>query len=373
MSRGFWTIATFIAIAVSILYLGHYFLYFSLVRFFGIAGLASRTALAGVLLLLPASFIASSILVHRADNFFSRALYYCSALWLGLGFNLLLAFALAWGAWGMARFFLSPPAPAFFGWVAVVAACLEAIYGLWNAAHPRVRTLSVRIKNLPPTWRGRKVAQLSDVHLGCVWRAGFTSRLVAMVNAQSPDLVVITGDLFDGTDGELEKLIAPLRALRAPLGIYFVTGNHETYLGVERTYTALRTTPVKILADERLVIDGLQLIGIGYPEQGQSKDWPRAITDLPGFDSALPSILLYHGPTHITEAKQAGISLQLSGHAHHGQMFPLQFIPRLVYGPYYYGLHREGDYTLYTSGGARTWGPPLRTGNHPEITVFRLE
>jgi predicted MPP superfamily phosphohydrolase len=99
----------------------------------------------------------------------------------------------------------------------------------------------------------------------------------------------------------------------------------------------------------------------------------RAVTDLPGFDPTLPSILLYHSPTHIPQAKEAGISLQLSGHAHHGQIFPIQFISRLVYGKYYHGLHIEVDYTLYASSGAGTWGPTMRTGNHPEIVVIRLE
>jgi hypothetical protein len=130
---------------------------------------------------------------------------------------------------------------------------------------------------------------------------------------------------------------------------------------------------VRILADETVLIDGLQVIGISYPEPGHSKDFARAIAKLPSFDPALPSILLYHSPTHIAEAKAAGVSLQLSGHAHHGQILPIQFISRLVYGRYYHGLHVEGDYTHYASSGAGTWGPTMRTGNHPEIAVIRLE
>jgi hypothetical protein len=371
MSRGYIVIPFFVLIALSILFLSHYFIYFSLTHFFGITAPARRAALAGILFLLPASFIASSILAHWTDNFFSRSVYFCSALWLGVGLTLMVTLTLAWGAWGTAKLFTLSPSPAIFGWAAVALACLYSSYGISNAYYPRVQNITVRIKNLPPAWQGRKVVQLSDLHLGYILRAGFASRLVAMVNAEHPELVVITGDLFDGADGKLEELVAPLNALRAPLEIYFVTGNHETYLGVERAYAALRTAPVKILADEMVVIDGLQVIGISYPERGHSKDFARAIAKLPGFDPALPSILLYHSPTHIAEAKAAGISLQLCGHAHHGQIFPIQFISRLVYGRYYYGLHVEGDYTVYTSSGAGTWGPTMRTGNHPEITVIR--
>jgi hypothetical protein len=373
MSRGHFIIPIFILVAFSILFFSHYFIYLSLVHFFGIAAPARRDALAGIFFLLPATFIATSILAHWADNFFLRALCFVSGLWLGVGLTLILTFALAWGALGMTRLFTHSPSPIFFGWAAVALACLYAAYGVWNAYHPHVRNLTVRIKNLPAAWRGRRLVQLSDVHLGYILRAGFATRLATMVNAANPDLVAITGDLFDGGDGNLAQLIAPLNALRAPLGIYFVTGNHETYLGVERAYAALRTTRVRILANQMAVLDGLQVIGISYPERGHSLDLAQALAKLPGFNSALPSILLYHGPTHIAQAKAAGINLQLSGHAHHGQIFPIQFISRLVYGRYYQGLHIEGNYTLYTSSGAGVWGPTMRTGNKPEIAIIRLE
>ncbi len=373
MLRGFIIIPIFILIAFSILFFSHYFIYFSFVHFFGIAALGLRASLAAVLFLLPVTFIASSILTRHSDNIIRRAIYFLSGLWLGVGLTLALTFALAWGVWGVTELFTGSPSRAIFGWVAVALACLYSGYGVWNAGHPRVRSLAVRVKNLPPAWQGRKIVQFSDVHLGSILRAGFTSRLVAMANGEKPDLVVITGDLFDGGDGELEELVRPLKTLQAPLGVYFVTGNHETYLGVERAYAALGTTPVRVLADERVVLDGLQVVGISYPERGQPMDFAQAIAKLPGFDPALPSILLYHSPTHIAEAKAAGVNLQLSGHAHQGQIFPIQFISRLVYGKYYHGLHVEGDYTLYTSSGAGTWGPALRTGNHPEIVVIRLE
>jgi len=373
MSRGHFVIPIFILIAFSILFFSQYFIYFSFVHFFGIAAPARRDALAGILFLLPATFIATSILTHWTDNFFLRALCFFSGLWLGVGLTLIVTVAAAWGAWGMARLFRHSPSLAFLGWAAVGLACLYSAYGVWNAFHPRVRDLTVRIKNLPPTWQGRRVAQLSDAHLGSILRAGFATRLVTRVNAANPDLVVITGDLFDGGDGNLTELIAPLNALRAPLGVYFVTGNHETYLGVERAYAALRATRARILANQMAVIDGLQLIGISYPERGHSLDLAQALTQLAGFNPALPSILLYHSPTHIAQAKAAGISLQLSGHAHHGQIFPIQFISRLVYGKYYYGLHIEDGYTLYASSGAGTWGPTMRTGNKPEIAIIRLE
>jgi hypothetical protein len=196
---------------------------------------------------------------------------------------------------------------------------------------------------------------------------------VDKVNAQKPSMVLITGDLFDGALGNLEQKVAPLNRLEAPQGIYFVTGNHETYLGAHHALEALRTTPVKVLADECVVVDGLQIIGISYPERGHSLRFAEKIARLKGFNANQPSILLYHAPTQIEAAKAAGINLQLSGHVHQGQLFPLQFVTRLIYGKYHYGLHQEGDFTLYTTSGTGLWGPTMRTGNHPEIVVLELQ
>jgi predicted MPP superfamily phosphohydrolase len=371
--RGFILIPLFILAALSILFLGHYFVYASLLHFFGIVAFEHRAVLALILFLLPASFIASSFLAHWTDGLLTRIVYFCSTLWLGVGLTLFTAFVIAWAAWGVTMAFGRSPDRMWFGLAAVAAALVYSAYGVANAYHPRIVRFTAHVKNLPSSWQGKKVVQLSDVHLGQILGADFLSRAVAKVNAQNPAMVLITGDLFDGADGNLEHLVAPLKRLVAPQGIYFVTGNHETYLGVQRACAALSTTPVRILTDERVEIAGLQLIGISYPERGHSLRFAEKMAKVPGFDPAQPSILLYHSPSQIAEAKAAGINLQLSGHVHQGQIFPLQFITRMIFGRYYHGLHTEGDYTLYTSSGVGVWGPTMRTGNHPEIAVIQLE
>ena len=340
---------------------------------FGAAAADHRFVLAAVLFILPLSFIASAFIAHWSDSLPARVFYFCSTLWLGVGLTLLMAFSLAWVAWGTEHALTGGSSPRPYGVVAVALALLYSAYGIWNAYHPHIVNCTVRIPNLPPHWRGRKIVQISDVHLGRVLGAKFFARVVEKVNAQNPAMVLITGDLFDGADGKLEQLVAPINRLAAPQGVYFVTGNHETYLGVQRSFAALRGTPVKILDDEMAVVEGLQVVGISYPERSHALGFAAKMAKVSGFNPGAPSILLYHSPTQVGEAKAAGVNLQLSGHVHQGQLFPLGFVTRLMFGKYHHGLHAEGNYTIYTSSGTGLWGPTMRTGNHPEIVVITLE
>ena len=372
MPRGLWIIVILLVV-FGLLSGWHYFLYFSTVHFFGIAGKAGRRAVAAFFVLLPACFFVSVFLARQAENSFTRAFSIVSNLWLGIGLALMLFFAVAWAAWGVVRLHNPRPSPAMFGLAVLLLTFLYSGYGVWNASHPRVEKITVKIKNLPPGWRGRKLVQITDLHLGLILGSAFLESVVQQVNAQSPAAVLITGDLFDGDDRGLERFTGPLNAINAPLGVYFVTGNHETYVGVARVLDVLKKTKVRALGDEMVVIDGLQIMGISYPTRGYSRDIAAAIRAVPGFDREKPSILLYHTPTQVPEVKAAGINFQVSGHVHHGQLFPIQLITRLIYGKYDHGLNEEGDFTIYTSAGTGTWGPMMRTGNHPEITVIRLE
>jgi len=358
---------------LTIVFFSHYFLYYSLVRFFQINNSKTKTVLVIVFLILPLSFIVSSIINRWIENSFTSIFYFASGLWLGLAVNLLTAFGLAWILVVILKLLSWRTNLRIMGAMAIVLAFLYAGYGIWNAYHPRIKNITVKIKNLPDNWRGKKAVQLSDIHLGRVLEEKFLQGIVTQVNSINPDIIFITGDLFDGMDGRLDTLIEPINALRAPLGIYFITGNHETYLGVERTYEALEKTNVRILDDEMTTIKGLQIIGVSYPERSISKDVAAAIKKNPDFNPQLASILLYHDPVQIKQIKETGINLQLSGHTHQGQLFPFMFISKLIYKKYYNGLHQEGDYSIYTSSGVGVWGPTMRTGNQPEINVITLE
>ena len=362
----------FIAIAAGLLLGITYFCYYSFVSFFGITAPAARLVTLAIFIFLSLSFIFATLLSHWRENVFTRFYYAASGFWLGLLVNLLMASLAGWIVIAIAGFSGHKASFNTVGGLFFGIALVYSIYGVWNAFNPQVKEISVKIKNLPPGWKGKTIVQLSDVHLGHIYKADFLMKVVKTVNGLKPDMVVITGDLFDGMDGSLPSLVTPLNDLVAPDGVYFITGNHETYLGVGKAFSILEKTRVKILNDEVRDIRGLQLIGVSYPQRGERKSIINTIRNMPGFIPGKPTVLLYHAPVRIAEARAAGVNLQLSGHTHKGQIFPVNFITHAIYKGYDYGLYTMGDYSLYTTDGVGTWGPPMRTGNTPEIVDIKL-
>jgi len=366
----------FAFLGLTLLFGSHFFLYFSGIHFFQITSPKTKGIILAVLALGSVSFFLASLLAHYRENFFSISLYAVAGFWLGLVANLFLASLLLWIFYPLVSRW-NPPATAgvFF-----CLALLLSIYGTWNAFHPKVKNIAVTIPNLPAAWQGKTAVQISDVHLGHLYRSGFAEKLAQKVNAQNPDIVFITGDLFDGMDGSLLNFVRPLGEIKAKQGTFFVTGNHETYLGLDKTFDILEQIQVKTLDDRVATIDGLQIIGYSYPPREEmedpkekSKSLAATVKKMEGFVPGKPTILLHHAPTDIAEAKSLGVNLQLSGHTHKGQLFPFNFITHWIYKGYDYGLRTEGSYSIYTSNGIGTWGPPMRTFNTPEIVTITLQ
>ncbi|MFH0819529.1 MAG: metallophosphoesterase [bacterium] len=365
-------IGLFIILALGILFLVHYFVYFSLVKFFRLEIIKLKLSLALLLFFLPVSFILTSILAHYYDNAFSRFLYFTSGLWLGLVTTIVTFFAVAWLVYGFSRLIAWPIGLGWLGGLALILAVLYSAYGVFNAQNIRVKNITVSIKNLPPEWQGQKVVQISDVHLGHVFRQDFFDKLAREINDLQPAAVFITGDLFDGMGDDFDYVVPALNSIEAPKGIYFVTGNHETYFGVDKVYDILNKTKVKIFQDDMVDVEGLQIIGLNYPKDFTKKQVGEIIKKIPGYNASGPSILLYHSPSKVDEVRRSGIKLQLSGHTHRGQIFPFRYITNLVYHGYDYGLNQLGDYSIYTSSGVGAWGPTMRTDATPEIVVITL-
>lgn len=362
-----------IAIVQTILFLAHWFLYCTWIDFgwpLGHTGvLALRIALAALSLL----FLFSSALAYRFTNPAVSLLYRLSSLWLGLLNFLFFGAILLWLADLILR--LALPAPRelalrpWLGSILLAAAVALSLYGLIHARILRVRRVSVTLERLPASWRGRTALVVSDMHLGHVNGARFAMRVARMAHRLNPDVLFLPGDLFDGMRVEPSVITAPLLELRPPQGIFFVTGNHE-YIGDAEQYLAgLRQNGVRVLSDEQVDVDGLQVIGVDY----RTSTHPIALRQfLQGLDLAhgQASVVLQHVPNRLPIVEQAGASLMLCGHTHGGQMLPFNWITRRAFGKFTYGLQRFGMLQVLTSSGVGTWGPPMRVGAHSEVVLL---
>ncbi|MCC7541301.1 MAG: metallophosphoesterase [Deltaproteobacteria bacterium] len=262
-------------------------------------------------------------------------------------------------------------------WAVVASGGLGAMYGGYRAyAPPEVSEVALRLAKLPRTLDGLTIVQLTDVHVGPYIGRDFIDRLVASANALRPDVVAITGDLVDGDVPTLGPAVSALGNLRARYGTFFVTGNHEYYSGETEWTRFLERLDIVVLRNRRVEIgdDGgkLDLVGVddwgGRSRRRQGYDLEAA---LDGRDPERAAVLLAHQPTNFDVAVARGVDVQLSGHTHGGQMFPMTRLVGLRYA-YNRGLYREGDGHIYVSRGCGFWGPPARLDSPPEIVRLTL-
>lgn len=251
-------------------------------------------------------------------------------------------------------------------------ALLTALASLINARIHRVRKISVSLPNLPDSWQGKSLVLLTDVHVGHILRHGFVRRIVDMTNGLNPEAVLISGDYYDGVHTDADSLAAPLVNLKAPLGAYFVSGNHDSYRELDQHIAALAKAGVKIIDNKFVDLGGLMLVGEGY-DAAESVDSLKSFLKNLSFDRSKPSILLKHVPNNLSAAAEAGISLTLSGHTHKGQLWPGSWITKKVFSIYHSGLQKLGNMLVYTSSGVGTWGPPAKLGSKSEIVQIELK
>jgi len=265
-------------------------------------------------------------------------------------------------------------AVARYGIPAAIAASLAAmVVGALTALRgPRVKEVVVRVPGLYRELEGFRIAQISDLHVGRNIRRAYVERVVERTRALAPDLVALTGDMVDGAVERLGPDVAPLAALAADGRAFFVLGNHDCYSGARDWIACFRRMGARVLLNEHTVIRkrGATLVVGGVVDPAYREARPAiSLDDAPKADFRL---LLAHNPKLAPLGARAGFDLQLSGHTHAGQFFPWTLAVHLVHAPHVAGLSREGDMWVYVSAGTGTWGPPVRLGTSPEITLIRL-
>ncbi|CEG58535.1 metallophosphoesterase [Legionella fallonii] len=243
---------------------------------------------------------------------------------------------------------------------------------------PGVKKIAIPLDNLPQGLNEVSIIQISDLHVGPTIRHCYVDHVVQLANAENPDFIVVTGDLADATAESIEKHLEPLSRLKARHGVYYVTGNHEYYWGIEGWIKKVKQLGFQPLINENQVIavNGVNVLIAGVTDHIGGHFHPSHQPDLKkamqSDEIAQFKILLAHRPDVCFEAEQLGVNLQLSGHTHAGQFFPFNVLLPLAY-KYYRRFNQHGNLRLYVNPGTGYWGPANRFGVPAEITLLTLK
>ncbi|SFF79272.1 hypothetical protein SAMN05421541_12250 [Actinoplanes philippinensis] len=245
-------------------------------------------------------------------------------------------------------------------------------YGVKTATGaPQIDRVQLPMAKLPRAMDGTRLAVVSDIHIGPLTGVNHAQRIVQVINSVNADLVCVVGDLVDGSVAELGRFAAPLAGIESRHGAFFVTGNHEYYSGAEEWVDEVARLGIRPLRNERVAINGLDLAGVNDlsgEDHGDAPDFARALGDR---DTARPVVLMAHQPVAVVEAAPYGVDLQVSGHTHGGQMAPFNLLVKLQQ-PVVSGFGEVDGVPVYVTNGAGFWGPPVRVGAPPQVTVIEL-
>ena len=251
------------------------------------------------------------------------------------------------------------------------------LYSLYNGMkQPTVKTIRLEIRNLPPELDNFSIVHLSDFHITNGSTKKWLRDIVEKINTLTTDIVLISGDMIQCKMKKSFGFHKIFQNLESKYGVFAVTGNHDFYAGIENLETFLKDSGIVLLRNKSIILAKvLRLIGIdddsGFKNNADQKI-PIIVDELMKHDDGMYfNILLYHRPRWFEEFSSKGIDLQLSGHTHGGQFFPVELLVPL-FSKYPYGLYKRRNSYLYTNSGVGYWGPPLRTFSKFEIVEIIL-
>lgn len=372
--------AIFLAVALGVWAAMHGYVFWRLASVPWVSAYFSQRALVWTAAALWAGYPLARFLNSRRLEAVGRPLEFVAANWIGVLFVLFSILCIA-DVVTLGGRLLPGLAPIIRGWAVGVALVLSAAGLVQGLRPPVVREYEVRLAGLPRERDGLVLVGISDLHLGTLIGGPWMTRLVGRVNDLRPDVVLVVGDLVDGEVGPLEPLLPVLKTLRAPLGVWAVTGNHEFYAGLDRSVALLEAAGYTVLRDRWAeIVPGLVVAGVddlsarrqfSRPDQSVEKALARAVAA--GLANRPPgaAILLSHSPWQADVAAAAGAGLMLSGHTHDGQIWPFGYVVRLNY-PLLGGRYEVGGMPVIVCRGTGTWGPRMRLWRPGEIVRIRL-
>jgi len=327
------------------------------------------------------SFILGSILERTATSALSEWIYRIGAFWLAYMLYLFLAIIII----DFVRIFnyLFHFLPSFtphmrfqLGMGVFILATLIVVGGHINAIWTNVKVIPLTIHKKVTGPSEVKVLMASDLHLGALIGESREKRLLNIIQQQKPDLVLLCGDLVDGEIAPVlrKNLGRHIQEIKTPLGVYAITGNHEYIGGIRNTLPYLKSIHINMLLDSTITLpNGIQLVGRNDRSAARIPGGLKSLKELlSGIDTQKPVIVMNHQPYNLNEAVENKVDLHLSGHTHHGQLWPFNFITQRMF-ELSWGYLKKGTTNLYVSSGYGSWGPPVRIGNRPEVVIFNLQ
>ncbi|HZL11761.1 MAG TPA: metallophosphoesterase [Prolixibacteraceae bacterium] len=326
-------------------------------------------------------FIVGNVLERTATSAFSEWIYRIGAFWLAFMLYLFIAMVLIDFVRIINHFFhflpsFSPIMRFRLGLSVFSLVSLIVIGGYINA-------LCIKVKEIPLTIHKKvsgspevKILMASDIHLGALIGESREKRLLDIIRNQKPDLVLLCGDLVDGEIAPVlrKNLGRHIQEIDTPYGVYAILGNHEYIGGIEKTLPYLKSINIRVLIDETLTLpNGIQLVGRNDRSGKNINGGLKSLDELlSGLDLDKPVIVMNHQPFNLDEVARANVDLHLSGHTHDGQLWPFNYMTEAIF-ELSWGLMKKGNTNFYVSSGFGSWGPPVRTGNRPEVVVFNLK
>lgn len=301
--------------------------------------------------------------VHVPDSLL-RNMFQIGSIWMVFLLYMVLSLILL----DIAKIFF--PIPGNTLWYSLAITCCLLIYGHINYKNPKVEHIDI---NIEKEFLGNvlRIVAVSDIHLGYGTGLSALKDYITLINSQNPDIILISGDLIDNSLEPLlqEPFDKELSKLKAPMGVYMVPGNHEYISGINKCHDFLKRTPIKLLQDSVTILsNGVQLIG--RDDRFNHKRKPLADL-LSQVDMSKPTIVMDHQPYKLAKTDSLKVDLQVSGHTHHGQLWPLSIVTDVLYEQSH-GYRKWSHTHIWVSGGLSLWGPPFRIGTNSDIAVIEL-
>jgi predicted MPP superfamily phosphohydrolase len=336
-----------------------------------------------IFIVLSSSFVFAKIFEARHSTVFTDILNIIGGFWMAFmlyGFLFLFISDIISLILRVAGIINSGNILTFRKWsfiITVVISFFLITGGFINALIPRVKTYNIAINKKAGELKDFRIAAVSDIHLGSIIRKRSIKKLSGILGQLKPDLVLLLGDIVDGEIGPVmrDDLLKYFICPKCTDGLYAITGNHEFIGGAKRTIPYIESKGIRILKDEVVTIDGgIQLIGrLDRDSKTFYSAQRKTLGELvSGIDTTRPVILLDHQPVDLGESEKYGIDLQLSGHTHNGQMWPLNLLTKKMY-ELSYGYKKKGKTQIIVSSGFGLWGPRVRSASHSEVLLINIK